>query len=50
MIHDQGSHHKSDESTDRGIEKLFPGMLPKGLQMLAKVPLPKGTALKMLCK
>jgi hypothetical protein len=27
---------KSDDSTDRGIEKWFPGMLPKVLQRLAK--------------
>jgi hypothetical protein len=38
MIHErQGSHCKSDESTDRGIEKWFPGMLPKVLKPWAKV-------------
>jgi hypothetical protein len=31
------SHCKSDMSTDRGIEKWFPGMLPKALQMSEKV-------------
>jgi hypothetical protein len=33
----QGSHHKSGESADKGIEKWFPGLLPKALRTLAKV-------------
>jgi hypothetical protein len=33
----RASHCKSDESTDRCIENWFPGMLPKDVQMLAKV-------------
>jgi hypothetical protein len=38
MIHKhQGNERKSNEKTDRGIEKWFPGMLPKALQMLEKV-------------
>jgi hypothetical protein len=32
VIHEhRGSHCKSDESTDRGIEKWFSGMLPEAL-------------------
>jgi hypothetical protein len=31
------NHSTNNESTDRGIEKRFPGMLPRALQMLAKV-------------
>lgn len=33
----------------RIIEKEFPGVLSKALRMLAKVSLPKGTALKDIC-
>jgi hypothetical protein len=32
----QGSYCKHNDSTDRGIEKWFPGMFPKAVQMLAK--------------
>jgi hypothetical protein len=32
-----GSNCKRDESTDRGIEKWFPGMFPKALGTLEKV-------------
>jgi hypothetical protein len=28
---------QNNESTDKGIKKLFPGVLPKALQKLAKV-------------
>jgi hypothetical protein len=33
----RGSHSKSNRSTEGGIKKWFPGMLPKALQTLAKV-------------
>jgi hypothetical protein len=47
----QESHSKKNKSTDKGIEKWFPGMLPKALQTLARVSQPKETTLKaVLCK
>jgi hypothetical protein len=47
----RGSHCKSDESTDRGIEKRFTAMLPKAVWTLAKVRHSKGITFKeMLCK
>jgi hypothetical protein len=48
----RGSHCKSDNSNDRGIEKWCPGMLQKALPNVGKsVSLPKGTILmEMLCK
>jgi hypothetical protein len=46
----RGSRCKNNKSTDRGVEKWFPGMLPKALR---SVSLPKGIAIlmmEMLCK
>jgi hypothetical protein len=41
MIRERRGHCKSDDSTDRGIEKLFPGMLLEASGTLAEVSQPK---------
>jgi hypothetical protein len=48
----RASHCKVDDSMVRNIEKRFPGILLKALQMLEQiVSMPEGTILKeILCK